>query len=425
MTIRDRLASPALTALAIGVLGLALTACSGGGDGNAADTDDTVGPEAAADLLGPEDAAMGEPVKIGMVADGATAAYDNTDELRAAEATADYYNDHHGGVGGRPIELVTCETGGDPATATDCANRLITEGVVAVAVAQSAVLASLWEPLHTAGVPTFIMSAAGEQFEQDDESTFVIFNSLAVLSLPIAVAEDSDAELAAFASIDVPQATGILEGPGAAMMDAAELDSEITRIPIGTADMTSQMQQIAASGAGVTEVVGNDAFCIAAFQGLEAVSYEGEITVVSQCITDATRDALPGQLEGINITSNFAIGATDDPSYQQYLAVMETYGDDVTDIDNATSVGGYGTAGALFAALAGITGDITPKSVIETIKSMDEAEVPAAGGITFRCGGSAYAAMPSVCTNQILRTKLDAEGLPTTYTLEDATDLLP
>ncbi len=94
------------------------------------------------ELLGPENPASGEPVRLGLVSDGVTPAYDNTDELRAAEATAEYWNEHRGGVGGRPIDVVTCETGADPAGATDCANEFVEEGVVAVALNNSAVAES-------------------------------------------------------------------------------------------------------------------------------------------------------------------------------------------------------------------------------------------------------------------------------------------
>jgi len=59
--------------------------------------------------------ATGAPIKIGVVSDGRTAAFDNTVQLRAAAAIVKYLNDYRGGIGGRPISLVTCETAGDPA----------------------------------------------------------------------------------------------------------------------------------------------------------------------------------------------------------------------------------------------------------------------------------------------------------------------
>src|SRR4029450_9730152 len=139
-------------------------------------SDETTGGTDAADLLGPEDAATGDPVKIGMVSDGATDAFDNTDELRAAKATADYFNEHKGGIGGRPIEVVTCETGADPAGATDCANQLVEAEVVAVALSQSAVADSVWEPLHAAGIPTLFFQTSTEAMLSDTTDSFVMVN---------------------------------------------------------------------------------------------------------------------------------------------------------------------------------------------------------------------------------------------------------
>jgi branched-chain amino acid transport system substrate-binding protein len=320
---------------------------------------------------------------------------------------------------------VTCETGGDPAGGTDCANQLVEEDVVAVALSQSAVADSVWEPLHESGIPTMFFQTSGEAMGQDTESSFIIANPLTTFfGLPISVAEDEGTDKIAFVTIDVPQALTIFEETGPDVLENAGLDYDLVRIPPGTADMTSQMQEVASSGAGVVQVIGNDAFCIAAFQGLQAVGYEGKITSIAQCITDATRDALPDLLEGIYLLSSQALGATDDPSYQLYEAVMSAYGDDVTDVPNATALGGYIATASLATALADISGDITPATAIEAIKSMPEEELPGAGGMTYQCGGSAMASMPAVCSNQWLRTTLDADGQPTTYEPVDSTEIL-
>jgi branched-chain amino acid transport system substrate-binding protein len=418
-------------AAAIAASGVLLLAAAGCGD----DDDDDGGAGApedqdeqpAEDLLGPEDAASGEPVKIGMVSDGATDAFDNTDELRAAEATAEYWNTHRGGVGGRPIDVVTCETGADPAGATDCANRLVEEEVVAVALSQSAVATEVWEPLHAAGVPTMWFQTSGQDITLDPETSFVLINPLTGLfGLSTSVAESEGTDKIAFVVINVPQALEGLEALGPTVLGEAGLDYEVVPIDPGTADMTAQMQQVADSGAGVVQITGNDAFCIAAFNGLSAVGYDGAIAAVSQCITDATRDAVPGDvLEGTFITSTVALKAADDPTYQLYRAVVDAYGDDVTDVDNNTAMGAYTAMGALATSLEGISGDITPETVVETIKAMPDQELPGAGGVTFRCDGSASAMLPSVCSNEWLRTELDAEGQPTTYEAVDSTDILP
>jgi branched-chain amino acid transport system substrate-binding protein len=405
---------------------LLLAAACGDDDDDAAESDEesTSGSEAD-DLLGPEDAASGEPVLIGMVSDGQTPAVDNTDELRAAEATAEYWNTHHAGIGGRPIEVVTCETGGEPAGATDCANQMVEDEVVAVALSQSGVADSVWEPLHAAGVPTMFLQTSTEGLLADDESSFTMANPLSTLfGVPIAAAESEGTDTIAFVNIDVPQALTVFEsGAADTVFENAGLEYELVKIPPGTADMTSQMQEVASSDAGVVYIVGNDAFCIAAIQGLNAVGYDGVITSVSQCITDATREAVPGdQLEGLSITAVMALGASDDPAYQLYQAVMGTYGQDVEDVDNATAMGAYTVMASLATALDGIEGDITPETVTETIKSMPEADYPGADGLTFQCGGEAFPSQPAVCSNQSLRATLDAEGNPAEYEPVDSSE---
>lgn len=423
--------------LAVALLGLLLAGLAGcgddeggsneadGGGGDGDNTEDTVAEETATDLLGPEDAATGEPVRIGLVSDGATQAFDNSDELRAGEATAEFYNERRGGIGGRPIEIVSCETGGTPDGATDCANQLIEQDVLAVALSQSAVTNLLWEQLHAAGVPTWFTQSNGEEIEADP-SSFMVFNPDATFfGLPAAVAEENDVTKIAFIVIDVPQAVEIIENGGGQLLTDAGFEYEIVRVAIGTADMTSQAQSVADSGAGVVQIIGNDAFCIAAFQGLQAVAYEGQITAISQCLTDATREAMPGGLEGINVMSTLALGAADDPTYELYQAVMTEYGDEVGDFDNLTSMGGYAAVASLATALADIDGaDITRESLVAAIKAMPESEYPGGGGIMYRCNGEAMAESPAICTNQWLKTTLDADGEPTTYTVEDSTSLL-
>lgn len=408
---------------------LLLTAFIGCGEDK--DDDSSGEPEptdvdGATDLLGPEDEATGEPVRIGLVSDGATQAFDNTDELRAGEATADFLNTHRGGIGGRPIEVVTCETGAEPAGATDCANQLVEEEVVAVALGQSAVADSIWEPLHASGIPTVFFLSSGDAISTDEQTSNIIVNPLSTFyGLPISAAEDEGTDRIAFVVIDVPVALTTFENLGPKILEAAGLEYDLITIPPGTADMTSQMQEVADSGAGVVHVLGNDAFCIAAFQGLKAVGYDGAITSVSQCITDATREAIPGEdLEGIGLTATVALGAEDDPTFQQYQAVMDAFGTEVEDVDNPITMAAYTAVAALGLSLEGIEGDITPETVNEAIKSMPEQELPGGGGVTFQCGGSALATMPAICTNQWLRTTLDAEGRPDGYEAIDSSEIL-
>ena len=88
-------------------------------------------------------------------------------------------------------------------------------------------------------------------------------------------------------------------------------------------------------------------------------------------------------------------------------------------------MGGYVAMASLLTSLEEISGEITVESIIDTIKSMPEAELPGGGGMTYQCGGSAAPELPAVCTNQSLRAVLDADGNPASYEAVDSTDILP
>ncbi len=89
--------------IAAGALVVALGAC--GDDSSGApdrETNETVGAGTAADLLGPEDPASGEPVKIGQLTEGTSATVDASDEVPAGQATVEYLNAHRGASADAP-----------------------------------------------------------------------------------------------------------------------------------------------------------------------------------------------------------------------------------------------------------------------------------------------------------------------------------
>ncbi len=413
-------------AAVIGVLLVGLGACTEGSSGNSTgNTQDTVPATDVASLLGPDDVASGEPVKIGLLTEGTSDTVDASDEIPAGKATVEWLNQHRGGIGGRPIELVVCEMHADPAGSTECANRMVNEGVVAVTLPQSAYAEAIWEPLHDAGIPLIFGAASGEQLEHDAESTFIMINpSAAFFALPVSLAQSLGVDKVDFVVIDVPQAVDVVNADGAATMGRAELDYDVVPIPLGTPDMVPQMERVKANGAGVVHLLGNDAFCIAAIQGLKAVGYTGAISGVSQCFTDATRSALGAELEGISVLAPLADGAVDDPTYQLYLAVMEAYGQGIKEVGGYYALGGYAAVATVAAVLETIEGEVTAANAAETIRTMPETGLPAGGGVTIKCGGSAMPAKPAICTNQYLRAELDASGNPTNYSVEDATALV-
>nr|MDT0667320.1 hypothetical protein [Micromonospora sp. DSM 115978] len=103
----------------------------------------------------------------------------------------------------------------------------------------------------------------------DTESTFVLSDSLfSTITSPLQRAQDIGAPKVTFVVIDVPAALNLLENVARAAFEEAGIGYELDAIAPGTADKTPQMQTIASGDTGVVFIIGNDAFCISAMNGL-------------------------------------------------------------------------------------------------------------------------------------------------------------
>ena len=121
-------------------------------------------------MLGTPNAASGEAVKIGFVSDGRTASIDNSQMLPAAKATVEYLNAYQGGLAGRPIELIGCETAGEPGKATDCANQLVQDDVAMVVMPETQQPLAVHTVLAANDIPLFVYGVADPAITEDAEA---------------------------------------------------------------------------------------------------------------------------------------------------------------------------------------------------------------------------------------------------------------
>jgi branched-chain amino acid transport system substrate-binding protein len=405
---------------ATALLVLSVTACAGSSDSSSGSSGAGKAPskDKAAELLGPVKKATGSAIKFGFIGDGATDAFDNTSEFTAAKATADYWNEHKGGIDGHKVEIITCATKGDSAGGTDCANQMAREKVVAVALSQSSVADSVWPVVHKAGIPMLLLAASGEDILKDGENTYNLNNGLGTLfAVPVSVAKESKIKKVTFVIIDVPQALEPFNSTAPKVLKDAGIEYDLVKVAPGTSDMTTQMQPVSNGDSGLVHVVGNDSFCIAAFNALKDTGYKGKVTSITQCITDATRKQAPPEiLDGMTITALTTVGDDSDESFQLYKAIMDKYSD-MKDLNNPTPMQAYTTTASLFTSLDGISGTIDAKTANAAIKAMKEAEIPGAGGMKFKCDGTANPQYKSVCSSQTLQATLDSKGNPKSYSV--------
>lgn len=371
--------------------------------------------------LGPKDQAKGAAVKIGLITDDKTEGTDNSIETPVAEATVAWINKHRNGIGGHPIELVRCVSGGDPAKSGDCASQMIQDDVAAVVVGSNRFFQNLWSPLHDAGIPVFSFAAGAPVALADPDSTFIFSpGSTSLFDLNIGAAKNAKpkAKKVTVVAIDVPAATDTYKTVAPAVFDDAGLDLELVPVAAGTADMTPQMQRVVSDNPkGVVFVLGNDSFCIAAFNGLRTAGFEGTVTAIPQCFSDATRTAVPEDfLDGIQISATGPLDTPKDPSIKQYYAVLDKFGASDVDKSRITGLSMFQGFAGLDIATQNLKGEATPAAIIAAARAMPWTVLPGTGGLHARCSGKAQPANPAVCMTASLAATLDAQGKATKYT---------
>nr|WP_169310472.1 ABC transporter substrate-binding protein [Rhodococcus oryzae] len=103
--------APAIAALA--TASLVAAGCSSDGGADAADN-----------------AATGDPIKVGQIVPIEAPGLGSATYAASTVASVDAFNER-GGVNGRPLELLQCDSMGDPNKEVDCANKMVSEGAVA------------------------------------------------------------------------------------------------------------------------------------------------------------------------------------------------------------------------------------------------------------------------------------------------------
>jgi branched-chain amino acid transport system substrate-binding protein len=364
--------------------------------------------------------ATGTPVKVGMINDGTSEGISNDINNTVGQATVKWLNERMKGLGGHPIELDLCVTNNDPGKASDCANQMVTDEVVAVVVPASAQVEAMWPVLQAKGIPVMFYGTGSAAVLADTKTGYSLSGPGQLLvDFPAGLAKAKSATNVTAVVIDVPAALDFYKGGTPDAFAKQGLKLEVVPVPPGTADMTPQMQQVvSANPDGVVTVVGNDTFCIAAFNGLRTAGFKGTLATIPQCISDATKKAVPADfLEGMSIGATTPFPDATDPSVQQYFAVIDTYGAKDVDHSDANGATTFSTVAALSVATAGLTGDPTPANIAAAIKAMKESEIPGTGGLTFRCNGKADPANgAAICGHSLLGATLDASGNPTNFT---------
>jgi branched-chain amino acid transport system substrate-binding protein len=220
----------------------------------------------------------------------------------------------------------------------------------------------------------------------------------------VIVAEDTGTLVAGLKSIAAP------------FFQTAGVDFDVVGIPVGTADASAQITTALNGDPGAVFVISSVTTCITAIKGMKTVGAKAALWTIPTCSAPAVQKAVPGALDGATIFTN-ADPTSKDPEAVLYRKVMKQYAPKVDPNSDATY--GYQGMMSLIYATTALGSDTTPAGVVAAVKAAKGVTLPAGGGVTFSCDGTAYPGNPifgNFCANLELVTVL--KGNPpkqTTY----------
>lgn len=341
--------------------------------------------------------ATGEPITIGTINQdtGATAAFP---ELTVADKVAiEFINTELNGVDGRPIELVTCDTGFDPNKSTACAQQMVDADVVAVIGGIDVwgdgikVLEDNGIP-YVGGIPVSFNSVRSPVSFQFSGGTWGAVLGEASYAVDVLGADSVAIVHGAFDPI-----TDAAE-MGERYLDRVGVEVSVVTTPVIGADMVAAMNQAARSQPDAIIALTADSGCVPTIQTAAQLEIDAVLMLTGACaapkIIQSAGDAIEGSI--FNLEADLDPEA---PDAALYRAIAEKYGPRFDyELQGAGTVS-FRSVVNLYAALRDIgAARVTRASILEFFRNAQDR--PSFFGHPYTCDGEQLAGLPAICAPQ-------------------------
>jgi branched-chain amino acid transport system substrate-binding protein len=325
------------------------------------------------------------------------------------KAALAYVNGELGGIDGRPLEVVSCDTDTTPEKAQSCANTFVEKKVVAVLDGYNLSASATLPTLTAAGIPLVGMipfdSVAGAKAEN---RVYFAAPQASFLVGALQAFKTTGKSSVTLALVDTPSSHQTIDGLLPVLSRALGIDAKGIYFSAANPNFTALASSIAQDGPDVGGLVASpsEAVCTMLVKGLRQQRFEGEIFTAA--CTDYIKGAPAQAAGGALYSSNWL------PAAKQYapadvrkdLELAETY---VSRVDGGT--GGYYAFGQ-FAAVVTFAramstasdADLTGPGVLKTLKGLRN--FPSFLGPDISCGS---ATSPN-CTTQMMLFVVQPDG---------------
>ena len=326
-----------------------------------------------------------------------------------AEAALAYINGELGGIGGHPLEVVTCETDTTPEKAQSCANTFVEQEVVAVMdgynLASSATLPTLTAAkIPLVGVIPFD-SVTGSKAEN---RVYFAAPQASFLVGALQAFKTAGKSSITLALVDTPSSHQTIDTLLPALAKALGIDARGIYFSATNPNFTAVASSIAQGDPDVGGLVASpsEAVCTMLVKSLRQLRYEGEIFTAA--CTDYIKGAPAQAAGGALYSSNWLPAAKQyaPADVQKDLALAERY---IGQVEGGTA--GYYAYGqfAAFVTFAealstASDADLTGAGVLRTLKGLRD--FPSFLGPEISCGS---ATSPN-CTTRMMLLVVQPDG---------------
>ncbi|MBT2272013.1 ABC transporter substrate-binding protein [Rhodococcus qingshengii] len=358
----------------------------------------------------PLNPAKGEAVKIGFVSTEGGAAVSLPEIRKGAEAAAEYVNQNGGGLAGRPIDLIVCKQGEEPTSSTNCANQFV-EQKVSVVLAPGTSQGPAIVPIVTgAGIPYVTLNAVSAVELTDPNVSALSAGLPGTLTAMATSAKDQGMKSFTIFASDGGGTGAVIDQMGSPIFDAMGVDLDVVPIALGIPDPTPLVASGLAGKPDGISVIADAALCSSVYKAVQTTDPNMKKVFIPVCLApDVIKVIGMSAVEG-----NAGVSATDylsdEPGSILYRSILQQYAPDVS-VTGAAAMG-YQTLMAVVAATDGIQGEVSAASIKDALKASRDVPMPAGGGVTFTCDGSAFPQMPTICSGQTLLGTLNDQGIP-------------
>jgi branched-chain amino acid transport system substrate-binding protein len=345
--------------------------------------------------------ASGKPIAIGFLNQekGAVAFPDFGSGARVAR---DYVNDELGGVGGRPLRFVECQTDGSPESSIDCANQLAEAHVAAVLEGIDLGSDAAVPVLRAAGIPLVGHTAFGTAQSVSRDAFFFGAALPAYGIAPLQVMKDQlDASSAVYLGSDTKLIHSFVDGAIAPAARANGIDLTPLYYQATNPDFSSTLTGALAQRPDVIFTTAPDPDCIGIVKAASTLAFGGELFAGS---CSAFIEADGASADGVYSSSDLWVPEAVDEAPPEKAEQIRTYVEQMRAhaprYVNGFAQDTFSATMDLAKVLETVRGEPTPDAVTDALRGARD--VDSFMGQPFTCDGKQWTGLPSACANGII-----------------------